>query len=46
MRGTFAMTLEPEGAPTVSVVGKYVEVLKKADGAWRFVADIFNSDTA
>jgi uncharacterized protein (TIGR02246 family) len=45
MRGTFAMTLEPEGAPTVSVVGKYVEVLKKADGAWRFVADIFNSDT-
>jgi uncharacterized protein (TIGR02246 family) len=46
MRGTFAMTLEPEGAPAVSVAGKYVEILKKqADGAWRFAVDIFNSDT-
>jgi uncharacterized protein (TIGR02246 family) len=45
MRGTFAMTLEPEGAPAVSVTGKYVEILKKqADGAWRFAVDIFNSD--
>ena len=46
MRGTFAMTLEPEGAPPVSVAGKYVEILKKQpDGAWRFAVDIFNSDT-
>jgi uncharacterized protein (TIGR02246 family) len=46
MRGTFAMTLEPEGAPAVSVTGKYVEILKKqADGEWRFAVDIFNSDT-
>ena len=45
MRGTFAMTLEPEGAPALSVVGKYVEILKKqADGSWRFAVDIFNSD--
>ena len=45
VRGTFAMTLEPAGAPAVSVAGKYVEVLKKqADGAWRFAVDIFNSD--
>jgi uncharacterized protein (TIGR02246 family) len=46
MRGTFAMTLEPEGAPAVPVAGKYVEILKKqADGTWRFAVDIFNSDT-
>ena len=45
MRGTFAMTLEPEGAPAVSMAGKYVEILKKqADGTWRFAVDIFNSD--
>jgi uncharacterized protein (TIGR02246 family) len=45
MRGSFAMTLEAEGAPAVSVAGKYVEILKKqADGAWRFAVDIFNSD--
>jgi len=45
MRGTFAMTLEPEGAAAVSVVGKYVEILKKQpDGGWRFAVDIFNSD--
>ena len=45
MRGTFAMTLEPEGAPPVSVVGKYVEILnKQPDGVWRFAVDIFNSD--
>jgi uncharacterized protein (TIGR02246 family) len=45
MRGTFAMTLQPEGAAAVSVAGKYVEILKKqADGAWRFAVDIFNSD--
>jgi uncharacterized protein (TIGR02246 family) len=46
MRGSFAMTLEPEGAPPLSVAGKYVEILKKQpDGAWRFAVDIFNSDT-
>ena len=45
MRGTFAMTLEPEGAAAVSMAGKYVEVLKKQpDGAWRFAVDIFNAD--
>ena len=47
MRGTFAMTLEPEAAPAVSVAGKYVEILKKQpDGSWRFAVDTFNSDTA
>ena len=45
MRGTFAMTLEPESAAAVSVVGKYVEILKKQpDGGWLFAVDIFNSD--
>jgi len=45
MRGAFAMTLEPEGAPPVSLAGKYVEILKKQpDGVWRFAVDIFNSD--
>src|SRR4051794_29168770 len=29
MRGSFAMTLEPEGGPAVSVAGKYVEILEK-----------------
>jgi len=29
MRGTFSMTLEPDGAPAFSVTGKYVEILKK-----------------
>jgi uncharacterized protein (TIGR02246 family) len=46
MRGSFAMTLEPDGAAAVSVAGKYVEILKKQpDGAWQFAVDIFNSDT-
>jgi uncharacterized protein (TIGR02246 family) len=46
MRGSFAMTLEPEGGPAVSVAGKYVEILEKQrDGSWRFAVDIFNSDT-
>ena len=44
-RGTYEMTMnDPKGNP-VTDRGKYVVVWKKeADGKWRAVADIFNSD--
>jgi ketosteroid isomerase-like protein len=46
VRGTYAMTLHPEGAPTpVDDVGKYVEIRKRQpDGSWLIATDIFNSD--
>ena len=44
-QGTYEMTMTgPQGSP-VTDRGKYVDVWKKqADGAWKVVADIFNSD--
>jgi ketosteroid isomerase-like protein len=46
VRGTFAMTLQPEGAAgPISDSGKYVEILKlQSDGSWLVAIDIFNSD--
>jgi ketosteroid isomerase-like protein len=46
VRGTYAMTLEPEGAPgPVEDAGKFVEIRQKQpDGAWLLIGDIFNSD--
>ena len=46
VRGTYAMTLHPDGAPSpVDDVGKYLEVRKRQpDGSWLLAADIFNSD--
>jgi ketosteroid isomerase-like protein len=46
VRGTYTMTLEPEGAAApVQDRGKYVEIRRKqADGAWLIAVDIFNSD--
>ena len=46
VRGTFAMTMLPAGAPGPIVdVGKYVEIRQKqADGTWLISLDIFNSD--
>lgn len=47
-RGTYTMTLQPEGAPgPVEDVGKFLEIRKKqADGSWLLAVDIFNSDKA
>jgi uncharacterized protein (TIGR02246 family) len=44
--GTYQMTTkDPHGGPPVTDRGKLVEVWKKqADGKWKTVADIFNSD--
>ena len=44
-QGTYELTMnDPKGNP-VRDHGKYVEVWKKqADGSWKVVADIFNSD--
>ena len=46
VRGTYTMTLQPEGAPEpVQDRGKYVQIRRKqADGAWLIAVDIFNSD--
>jgi ketosteroid isomerase-like protein len=46
VKGTFAMTLAPSGAPgPIADVGKYVEIRRKqADGSWLIAVDIFNSD--
>lgn len=44
-RGTYSMTLMPANAEPMSDTGKYVEIWKRqADGSWRVVRDIFNSD--
>ena len=44
-RGRYSISLSPPGAAPVQDEGKYVVVYKQqASGAWRAVADIFNSD--
>ena len=46
VRGTFAMTIMPEGTPEpIQDTGKYVEIWRKQpDGSWLIAVDIFNSD--
>ena len=46
VRGTFSMTIVPEGAPEpIQLTGKYIEILRRQpDGAWLVAVDIFNSD--
>ena len=46
VRGSFEMTLQPEGAPgPVTSRGKFLEIRRRQpDGAWLLEADIFNSD--
>jgi ketosteroid isomerase-like protein len=47
VRGHYTLTASPKakGGTAVSDQGKFVEVLKRqADGSWRYVIDIFNSD--
>lgn len=48
VRGTYAMTLVPPGAPgPAEDAGKFLEIRQKqADGSWLLIADIFNSDRA
>jgi uncharacterized protein (TIGR02246 family) len=44
-RGTFQLSFNGPSGQKVSDTGKYVTVWKKqADGSWKVVADIFNSD--
>jgi ketosteroid isomerase-like protein len=46
VRGTYSMTVAPPGAsgPTKDT-GKYIEIWRKqADGSWKVIRDIFNSD--
>ena len=46
VRGTYAMTIMPEGAPEpFQESGKYVVIMQKQpDGSWLVVLDIWNSD--
>ncbi|MGZ2372076.1 YybH family protein [Ancylomarina sp. YFZ004] len=45
VRGTYTMTLTPEGGEAITDSGKYIEIRKKqTDGSWLLTHDIFNSD--
>lgn len=44
-RGTYSMTLTPAGAAPIMDRGKYLTIWRKqADGTWKVVRDMFNSD--
>ena len=46
-RGRYTLSMAPAGGAPVQDVGKYIVVFRRpANGAWRAVADIFNSDQA
>ena len=43
--GTYTMTMKPRTGKAISDTGKYVAVWRKqADGTWKMIRDIFNSD--
>jgi ketosteroid isomerase-like protein len=45
VRGTYFLTIQPEGAEPVEDVGKFLEICKKqTDGSWLLAVDTFNSD--
>jgi ketosteroid isomerase-like protein len=46
VRGTYSMMLTLPGATEpINDTGKYIEIWRKqADGSWRVIRDIFNSD--
>jgi len=44
-RGTYSMTVTPAGAAPIEDRGKYIEIWRKqADGSWKILRDIWNSD--
>ena len=44
-RGTYSMTVTPPGAAPIEDRGKYVAIWRKqADGSWKCLRDIWNSD--
>ena len=42
--GTYTFRMEGPGGQPLSDVGKYVTVMKKVNGHWKMVVDIWNSD--
>jgi ketosteroid isomerase-like protein len=45
VRGTYTVTLRPPDSAEINDKGKYIQIWRKrADGSWRCVLDIFNSD--
>jgi uncharacterized protein (TIGR02246 family) len=45
VHGAFDMTLNDPSGKTIAERGKYVEIWRKqADGSWRCIVDMFNSD--
>jgi uncharacterized protein (TIGR02246 family) len=46
-RGTYSMTISPEGMDPITDSGKYLAISRKqADGSWLLSRDIFNSNQA
>jgi ketosteroid isomerase-like protein len=46
-RGRYELSMEPPSGAPVQDVGKYIVVYRRqANGSWRAIADIFNSDQA
>ena len=44
-RGTYSITVTPAGAAPIEDRGKYIEIWRKqADGSWKILRDIYNSD--
>ena len=45
LRGGYQFVLSPPGAPAMADSGKYIQIWRKqADGTWKVVRAIFNSD--
>ncbi len=42
--GQYTLTIQPEGAPVITDVGKYVVVWKNDEGTWKLHIDIFNTN--